>query len=185
MCLDLEKGAELQTATEDITVYKRIMKYPVITKLKSGMPFKGVICNIKCEGKISIENNRVFFCTDGYDLSGRRCADKQGYTNSWEFDSNVNLSKTTINEIAIITIDVTPYRRMPIEIGETYHSQLERNDGEVEVGLHSFASAEDAKNDGGGIVVKCVIPKGSKYYIGTYHDNVSYASDTLKYVEVI
>lgn len=36
----------------------------------------------------------------------------------------------------------------------------------------------------GDVVTKCIIPKGSKYYIGEFNNTISYASDTLKYVQI-
>jgi hypothetical protein len=62
--------------------------------------------------------------------------------------------------------------------------------------LHSFGTLYAAKiitRMMGGIVIKCIIPAGSNYYIGTFkfnignkcHEYKSYASDCLKYVSVV
>ena len=58
-------------------------------------------------------------------------------------------------------------------------------------GLHSFAILHDCMNDANSwaftnnktVLVKCVIPKGSCYYVGEFGGDKSYASDKLVYVE--
>jgi hypothetical protein len=35
------------------------------------------------------------------------------------------------------------------------------------------------------IIAKCIIPKGSVYYRGKFDDYFSYASNQIKYVEII
>lgn len=99
----------------------------------------------------------------------------------------------------------TPYRGSEIIIGETYTSELKlnfdnesvnnilynENDivGTVEKGLHSFKSFKSACKECQGKynkrnrVVKCIIPKGSSYYVGVFGD-ISFASDKLKYVKI-
>ena len=94
---------------------------------------------------------------------------------------------------------ITPYIFQVINIGETYTSILKREKNicnpyllrlfktSVNRGLHSFAYKVDAKIDIDSekeIIVKCVIPIGAKYYEGTFADCVSYASTTLKYIEI-
>ena len=63
------------------------------------------------------------------------------------------------------------------------------------MGLHSFELLDDCKNNAfiekiyayKSVVVKCIIPKGSKYYKGKFNNYFtvysSYASDKIKYVE--
>ena len=73
---------------------------------------------------------------------------------------------------------VTPYKEMLIKLGGTYISRLKReNDGSEMIitrGLHSFATLKEAREEfyswGGDdhIVVKCIIPKGAKYYRGLF-----------------
>lgn len=100
---------------------------------------------------------------------------------------------------------VTPYQYMPVEIGETYESKLklrlysdlnlddeELPDnllvGFVNDGFHSFGRFKDAyaqysADKGERVVVKCIIPAGSEYYIGVFDSVLSYASSNLKYVK--
>lgn len=87
----------------------------------------------------------------------------------------------------------TPYQHQTVIIGETYKSELilpknffhRRN---VNIGIHSFKNRQDAIRDvhfHSNCIVKCVIPKGSKYCIGKFGVDISYASDTLQYVAII
>lgn len=48
--------------------------------------------------------------------------------------------------------------------------------------IHSFTNQEEAKNMYRGVLVKCIIPKGTLYFIGKNDD---IASRKLKYVEII
>ena len=52
---------------------------------------------------------------------------------------------------------------------------------EIHVGLHTFKERDIIY---GSTWAECIIPKGSKYYEGTYDNRVSYASDTLKYIKI-
>lgn len=83
----------------------------------------------------------------------------------------------------------TPYRYLEVTIGETYKSTLRRTEcNEIEEGLHSFANYEDTKRKADNfscVVAKCVIPRGSWYYKGEFSGYKSYASNQLKYVEII
>lgn len=98
----------------------------------------------------------------------------------------------------------TMYRRDPVHIGKSYRSKFRFrwNDPEyhiIEQGLHSLAYKKDAlrwKSVYGVCnlhIVKCIIPKGSLYYVGTYDipskiNGVeyvkSYASNRIKYLEL-
>lgn len=86
---------------------------------------------------------------------------------------------------------ITPYRNEPISIGSTYTSEFTYNsDGNVESGLHSYKSLRGVKFDrlnyfDSSIIVRCCIPKGSRYYQGKFSNKQCYASDTLTYVELI
>lgn len=99
---------------------------------------------------------------------------------------------------------VTPFFNMPISIGEEYGDvSLEKKDNiyeiVVEEGYHSLKTFEDAADYTAMLmlvhrvcftIIKCVIPKGAKYYNGwtpifgckLYN---SYASDKIRYVEVV
>lgn len=89
---------------------------------------------------------------------------------------------------------VTPYRKVVIEIGKTYKATIRVNKKYVqcEEGLHSFKYKKDALQDimdngyDVNYIVKCIIPKGSIYYIGMFdHDLISYCSNKLTYVKII
>ena len=98
---------------------------------------------------------------------------------------------------------VTTYRYFPVKIGVLYESELKINTDqsyrgtsfEVNVGLHSFknlnACIDDSESEEGSsyllktYICECVIPKGSKYYIGTFCGMEGYASDKLKYRKIL
>lgn len=88
----------------------------------------------------------------------------------------------------------TFYRMTEIKIGNTYRSNFTFNYlGEIEKGLHSLTTLEIAKEFiydklliHKAHIVKCIIPKGSEYYLGRFYvDKDSYASNKLKYVEIV
>ena len=90
----------------------------------------------------------------------------------------------------------TPYQHDPVEIPSTVKSRvLERLDNEIYEGIHSFADYESAYSDMEDewhnysepkrSLVKCIIPKGTKYYKGKFEGMPAYASKKLKYVEVL
>ena len=84
----------------------------------------------------------------------------------------------------------TRFQDAEIKIGETYKSKLRKDfliSTAVSVGLHSYKNIEDCEAlDTLYFVVKCVIPKGAKYYTGFFgEDCVSYASNKLTYVEIV
>ena len=81
---------------------------------------------------------------------------------------------------------LTYFQLSPVEIGRTYVSEFSFNyDGDVEKGLHSFANPQDALNGQERLVCRCIIPKGSRYYEGSFANRVSYASNRLTYVELL
>lgn len=64
----------------------------------------------------------------------------------------------------------------------------------IEKGLHSFTNLREAKsfcqtelldNSYHYYIVKCIIPKKSKYYFGRFGDREGYASNCIKYTEEI
>jgi hypothetical protein len=189
MCLKVNENAKRQTAKEDIVCYKRLRECKNIVDLSTsnyGDDFEGFIRGSICSGKISIVNNRYYFCTNASNLDGNYCEDKLNFQYSWELDESVE--KIIINGIELPKKDfyITPYRNVNIEIGETYTSKLEKPlFYEINIGIHSFCDLIDAKNDGGDVYAKCIIPKGSEYYEGTFCDCSSYASNTIKYLELI
>jgi hypothetical protein len=97
-------------------------------------------------------------------------------------------------------ITITPYRKVPIEIGEEYVSNLLKGiDNTVDVGIHSFATLTDATDEAADwrfynpaekfAVAKCIIPAGSLYIQGTFnisgHDAKSIASNCIVYKSLI
>jgi hypothetical protein len=119
------------------------------------------------------------------------------------------LSKVTTDEPQIAKRNITVYkvlikrkgryltlwRECPVQIGKTYTSKLVKrmiNDHfdssnwgiGIEEGLHSYRYYKAIK-DSCCIKVKCIIPKGSQYYVGTFCEYVSIASDKLTYVKII
>ena len=187
MCLELKSNkTKSKIAKEDIICYKRLEHLPIIDKsnIKDGDEFTGVINNMECSGKISIESNKIYFCTNHPELCGTDASNKHGYIYSWAFDNTV--TSIIINNIEVITVKiVTPYRCFPIEFGKTYDSKLIKNDEYVYEGLHSYKNSNDAKIDNSGIYAECIIPKGSKYYEGKFVDKDAYASDKLTYIQII
>lgn len=118
----------------------------------------------------------------------------------------LNISKTAVVETAeedIICYKVvkmynneyfTRYRDFHIEIGKTYLSELNafRDDNKdfdydiVEEGLHSYCNERSAHASFNNYFkVKCTIPKGSLYYKGLFSECESYASNCLRYDEII
>jgi len=85
---------------------------------------------------------------------------------------------------------ITSYQKTPVEIGKTYKSKLDKPDdhGDIHMDLHSFADLADAKKEARNwreVLVKCVIPKGARYYLGDFEEYSSYASNQLQYIEII
>jgi hypothetical protein len=198
MCLELKNGrVKPKIAKKDIVVYKFLKDGKKLKPEFHGKEFTGVIKGFTVKGKISIGRD-IFFCTDEIQLDGAKADDKFGYKYSWLIDSRVKSIEVdgveiikdgcVLNNAKVLTF-LTPIQDVEIEIGETYKSKLIKNGLLVEEGIHSFKNLEDvnyfASFDKNSFVVKCIMPKGSEYYVGKYGDHVSYASDTLKYVEVL
>ena len=64
----------------------------------------------------------------------------------------------------------------------------------IDVGIHSFACKGDCIADAMeeiesgrdiNIIARCIIPEGSKYYIGTFGDRKSYASSQIIYEKIV
>lgn len=187
MCLELKSNkTKSKIAKKDIICYKRLEHLPIIDKsnIKDGDEFTGVINNMECSGKISIESDKIYFCTNNLKLNGEDSKNKHGYNYSWVFDNTV--TSIIINNKEVIDLKiVTPYKNFPIEIGKTYNSELVKKDEYVHEGLHSYKNLDHAKNYYIKFYAECVIPKGSKYYEGKFNINDAYASDKLTYVKII
>lgn len=187
MCLELKSNkTKSKIAKEDIICYKRLQYLPTIdmSTIKDGDEFIGVINTVECSGKISVECNKIYFCTNHPMLNGSDSENKHGYINSWVFDCDV--TSIIINNKEVVSLKtVTPYRDFIVEIGKTYNSEFVKYDESIHEGLHSYKNLEDAKNNYNGIYVECIIPKGSKYYEGKFIDYDAYASDKLTYVKFI
>jgi len=87
---------------------------------------------------------------------------------------------------------MTPFMCIPIKEGEVCKSEIVVDRFEIAVALHSFTNLtaakrelkwfKDRRQNNDPIVIKCIIPKGSVYYMGKYeYKNDCYASDTLVY----
>jgi hypothetical protein len=198
MCLKLKNvSVKPQIAKKDIVVYKFLQYGRKLNPEFYGKEFTGVINGFTVNGKISI-GRTTFFCTNEINLDGIYAEDKLGYKYSWLIDENVKSIKVdgveiikdgcVLDNAKVLTI-LTPYQKVGIKIGETYKSKLIKDDLLIEEGIHSFESFKSANYfasfEEKKIVAKCIIPKGSEYYVGNFNGFVSYASDTLKYVEVL
>ena len=188
MCLTLiSNKTKSKIAKEDIICYKRLEFFPTIidkSSIKDGDEFTGVINTFECSGKISVESNKIYFCTKHPMVNGEDSQNKHGYIHSWVFDNVVTSIIINNKEVVDLKI-VTPYRDFLVEIGKTYNSELIKKDEYVHEGLHSFKNLDDAKKHHTGIYVECIIPKGSKYYEGKFDIDDAYASDKLTYVKII
>ena len=91
---------------------------------------------------------------------------------------------------------VSPYIRSIVinmnEINKTHLLELYGKEKYVEEGFHSFATLSDAVNEKENIlrhchkvIVKCVIPKDSKCYVGTFGRRISYCSESIILKEVV
>lgn len=195
MCLSNLTTKRPKTAKEDIVVYKRLKEANkrVIknSKIYHGKDCIATIYNKKVIGKLSLYNNEIFICTNDIEFNGICCPSefKFGFKYSWVLDGStfsilVNGNEILSNENKVL---VTPYQCFVVEIGKTYKSNLENIFDEVKIGIHSFVTVKGAiEDDIDSIIVKCIIPKGSKYYLGDFNGiKDSIASDTLKYIEII
>lgn len=80
------------------------------------------------------------------------------------------------------------YQHTPVKLNELYSSELIKEYNEVFKGLHSFNelnSANHAAMEYKEVVVECIIPKGSRYFIGQFQNVVAYASDQLIYKKIL
>lgn len=187
MCL--ENISEKCVAEEDIVCYKylKVESQPKLNFVpKNGATFEGRINRIDCTGRITRENGRIYFCTNEYDIDGENCKKKWGYKYSWELDKYVTL--ITIDGKILIDHEknqfITPYQDVIVEMGKTYRSKIKVSRwNEIEQALHSYVDIpvdEDFP-----YIAKCIIPEGATYYEGTFDGKRSYASNKLKYINII
>lgn len=88
------------------------------------------------------------------------------------------------------TIFKTPFMDKTVELGKTYESKLKTEfqyplKRVCKIGLHSFKYKSMRLECWGDLICKCIIPKGSSYYIGKFWGDESYASDKLTYIEIL
>ena len=195
MCLRLKSIFTLaKTAKEDIIVYKKlnIKRKTIINRmseLQNGDSFEGLIDGKKCKGRIFISRyNGIELLV--IDENTNEIIERISFSNYFSFAHKPEISKIIINGEVVFNVAIdsyeTPYRDFEVEIGETYTSKLIKKSYSVDVGLHSFEKLNDTIIGGyGEVIVKCIIPKGSRYYKGTFDGNISYASDTLTYLKII
>ena len=91
----------------------------------------------------------------------------------------------------------TPYQFTTVKIGGKYESKLTVYDDGIELcitkGLHSLKTKKEAIEAAKDItgcdydqhIVRCIIPKGSEYYVGDFYDWKGYASSNIEYQEII
>jgi hypothetical protein len=98
----------------------------------------------------------------------------------------------------------TPFRGDVVFLGALINSELQEarnwydDGGEIEIGIHSYAKFKDAVKDlydkwytdkiGSKypmVLVRSKIPKGSKYWVGTFCCMKSYCSDQIIYLKVL
>ena len=92
---------------------------------------------------------------------------------------------------------VSPYMRSLApnmnEVAKTYLEEPHGKGNCIERGFHSFAILEDAINESerlarngeyNPLIVRCIIPKDSKCYIGSFWGRTSYCSDSIKLIEI-
>ena len=91
---------------------------------------------------------------------------------------------------------VSPYIRSLApnmnEITKTHLGEPYGIENYVEEGFHSFATLSDAVNEKENIlrhchkvIVKCVITKDSKCYVGTFYGRISYCSESIILKKII
>lgn len=195
MCLS--NISKKKVATEDIVCWKalRLRSYEFHAKIysiKSGLDFTGMINNIEVAGKIFIDKDTyqaIYFFTDEPRCNGSTPythPSKYNYKYSWALDSWVNYFIVDGIKYERVRNLVTPYYAHRIECGETYTSKIvlygRWPNKTIEQALHSYKNVSSLEYRD--IYAKCTIPKGSTYYIGEFDDEVSYASNKLRYDEI-
>ena len=126
------------------------------------------------------------------------CLDIKSSTRRQVADKDVVVYKLLITKYYVNNglVYFTPYQNTRIEIGRTYQSRLCRNiynNNRVDYGIHSFTSFSEAKRlvskyyakYEDSVVVRCIIPSGSYYYVGKFDVYNSIASNVLRYDKVL
>lgn len=192
MCLELKPNSHRMTAKRDIIVYKQLEKGRIVAlneKLKNGTEVIVKLSTYDDPIKAVISNSgwKTYLCSDDHRLNGAIAPDKQNKKYSWILDDVVISIKTAEKEYLKTDSYSTRFQDFPVMIGETYTSELIRSlDNTVSIGLHSFVDFDLAAENNDYIIAECIIPKGSKYYIGDFEGvKDSIASDTLKYVKIV
>lgn len=201
MCLQLINPPIKHIADEDVICYKYILSsvsFHGDRKSLDGKEFNGVINGIRCNGVISIDfketGDDIYFCTNNAKLCGTYTYKKFGYRYSYILD-------TAVEEISVVGAVngkfvkqiITPFQGAIVEVGNTYESELRvdvyYDNYEINKGLHSFEFLNDcqfySKDACNKHVVKCVIPKGSEFYKGSFSGYSGYASNKITYVEIV
>ena len=187
MCL--ERISEKKVADRDITVYKRLVMREAVDPRLNDKPFSCKISSVLVEGKLSVEEGRLFFCSNDIRFNGREANDKKGFKYSWVLDLQVDQETLKVEgknpKIIIGELLATPYQGTLITLGKEYESEItftNKNGCDVITkAIHSFRDQEDAWGDGIGFVVECIIPEGTEYYEGLFHDVRSIASRKIVY----
>ncbi len=187
MCL--KKIRKKKVADRDITVYKRLVMREAIDPRLNDKPFSCKISSVLVEGKLSVEEGRLFFCSNDIRFNGQEANDKKGFKYSWVLDLQVDLETLKVEgkkrKIIIGELLATPYQGTLITLGKEYESEITfttKNGSDVITkAIHSFRDQEDVWGDGIGFVVECIIPEGTEYYEGLFHDVPSIASRKIVY----
>lgn len=191
MCLNNPKGPFI--AEEDVVCYKRLSRKLSFSELNNiikekNTPIKAeaIINGIFVSGAIVKNNNYFYFLQNNYrGSSPDNYVIPEEYDFSWLIDRCI--SKIIIDNKELKCDYITPYYSMIIEFGILYESEIEFEGNDVEKALHSFVNLNECcfEKENNEIIVKCIIPKGSTYYIGEWNSHHSYASNQLKYLEII
>lgn len=83
-----------------------------------------------------------------------------------------------MNPTARLTTFISPYRDKKYVSGKEYSSDFSIYEKDVYKGIHAYRhirAARQAQREGaaGSVIVKCVIPAGANYFIGTHGEIVS------------
>lgn len=83
---------------------------------------------------------------------------------------------------------ISPYQHMKYRIRETHTSVLRRdsrNPFAISLGLHSYTNllAAESNTNSGEVIVKCIIPKGARYYVDPVREH--YVSNKLRTVKIV
>ena len=118
MCLTVGKKAVPHVAKKDIVVYKALVEKFWYSNDMEGKQFTAIINGCPVKGKICVERDNMYLCTNSKYADGASGWNKHGYKYSWYVDSNVQ--KLVINDGTIVrpfNILVTPYRYAIVETG--------------------------------------------------------------------